>query len=65
MMGFWVVPQDVKTFKVSLAVAKPLNADFDVDEINCHIPQNPMAKTEVKELIATPFTYCHQKMVCQ
>ena len=55
MMGFQVVPQDVKTFKNSLAVTKPLNADFDGDEINCHVPQNPMATTEVKELMATPF----------
>ena len=37
MMGFRVVPQDVKTFKVSLDVTKPLNADFDGDEINCHV----------------------------
>ena len=49
MMGFRVVPQDTKTFRISLAVAKHLNADFDGDEINCHIPQNPMATTEVKE----------------
>ena len=55
MMRFWVVPQDVKTFKVSLAVTKPFNADFDGDEINCHVPQNPMATTEVKELMAIPF----------
>ena len=55
MMGFWVVPQDVKTFKVNLAVTKPLNADFDGDEINCHVPQNFLATTEVKELMATPF----------
>ena len=55
MMRFRLVPQDVKTFKISLAVTKPLNADFDGDEINCHIPQNPMATTEVKELMATPF----------
>ena len=55
MMWFRVVPQDVKTFKISLAVTKPLNADFDGDEIDCHIPQNPMATTKVKELIATPF----------
>ena len=48
-MGFQVVPQDVKTFKLSLAVTKPLNAGFDEDEINCHVPQNPMATTEVKE----------------
>ena len=53
MMGFWVVPQEVKTFKVSLPVTKPLNADFDRDEMNCHVPQNPMATTEVKELMAT------------
>ena len=55
MMGFWVVPQDVKTFKVSLAVTKPLNADFDGDESNCHVPQNLIATTEVKELMVTPF----------
>ena len=55
MMGFWVVPQDVKTFKVSLAVTKPFKADLDGDEINYHVPQNPMATTEVKELMVTPF----------
>ena len=55
MMGFRVVPQDFETFKVSLAVTKPLNADFNGHEIHCHIPQNPMATTEVKELMATPF----------
>ena len=55
VMGFWVVPQDSKTFKISLAVTKPFNADFDGDEINCHVPQNLMVTTEVKELMATPF----------
>ena len=55
MMGFQVVPQDVKTFKVSLAVTRHLNAYFDGDEINFHVPQNPMTTTEVKELMATPF----------
>ena len=54
MMGFQALPQDLKTFKISLAVTKPLNADFDGDKINCHIPQNPMTTTEVKELMATP-----------
>ena len=55
MMGFRVVPQDVKTFRVSLAVTKPFNAEFDGDEINCHVPQNPMVTAEVKELMVTPF----------
>ena len=65
MMGFRAVPQDVKTFKVSLDVTKPLHADFDGDEINCHVPQNHMATTEVKELMAAPFHILSQKMVCQ
>ena len=38
MTGFKVGPQDSKTFKIFLAVTKSLNADFDGDEINCHIP---------------------------
>ena len=32
-----------------------MNADFDGDEINCHVPQNPLATTEVKELMVTSF----------
>ena len=48
MVGFWVVPQHVKTFKISLAVTKSLNPYFDGDEVNCHIPQNPLATTELK-----------------
>ena len=55
MMGFQVVPQDSKTFNISLAVTKPLNADFDGHEINCHVPQNLMVTTEVKKLMVTPF----------
>ena len=61
MMGFWVVPQDVKTFKISLAVKRPLNADFDEDEINCHVLQNLMATTEVKELMTTPLNILSPK----
>ena len=61
MMVFWVVPQNVKTIEVSLAVTKPLNGDFDGDEINCHVPQNPITTTEVKELMAIPFRILSQK----
>ena len=61
MMGFRVVPQDIKTFKISLAVTKPLNADFDGNEINCHVPQNPMATAEVKALMATLFNILSPK----
>ena len=55
MTGFRVVPQDVKTFKFFLSVTKPFDANFDGDEINCHVLQNPMTTTVVKELMATPF----------
>ena len=65
MIRFWEVLQDVKTFKVSLDVTKDLNAYFDGDEINCHVPQNPMATTEVKQLMATPFHILSPKIVCQ
>ena len=65
MMGFRVVPQDSKTFKISLAVTKPLNADFDGDKVNCHVHQNSIATTEVKELMATLFHILSPKMACQ
>ena len=55
MMGFRVVPEAAKTFKISLALTKALNTDFDGDQIKCHVPQNPMVTNEVKELMATPF----------
>ena len=54
MMGFRVVPQNVKTFKINLLVTKPFNTDFDGDEVNMHVPQNPMAMAEVSGLVATP-----------
>ena len=55
VMGFQVLPQDSKTFNIFLAVTKPLNADFDGGEINCHVPQNLIVTTEVKELMVIPF----------
>ena len=44
LMVFQVLLQDAKTFNVSLAVTKPLNADFDGDKINCYGPQDPIAR---------------------
>ena len=37
MMGFRVVPQKIKTFKINQSVTKPFNADFDGDEVNMHV----------------------------
>ncbi len=40
-----------KTFRFSLACTQHFNADFDGDEMNCHIPQSLPAIAEVKELL--------------
>ena len=61
IMGFQVVPQDSKTLKISLAVTKPFNADFDGDETNFHVPENLLATTEVRELMSTPFNILSPK----
>ena len=50
MMGFRVVSQKAKPLRLIYSAAKPFNADFDGDEVNMHVPQNPMAIAEVKNL---------------
>ena len=42
------------TFRLNLSVAGAYNADFDGDEMNCHVPQTPAAMAEVlHELIVS------------
>ena len=69
MTGFWVVPQDTKTFKISLAVTKPLNADFDGDETNCHVSSSKShGDNRSKRINGDTLSHTiikHQKMVCQ
>lgn len=40
------------TFRLSLVVASPYNADFDGDEMNLHVPQSPAAIAECSALMA-------------
>jgi len=53
-----VVPY--KTFRLTLPVCRPYNADFDGDEMNLHVPQSEEAQAEarilmrVQEQISTP-----------
>jgi DNA-directed RNA polymerase II subunit RPB1 len=35
------------TFRLNLSVTTPYNADFDGDEMNLHLPQSLLARTEV------------------
>jgi DNA-directed RNA polymerase II subunit RPB1 len=38
------------TFRLNLANTKPYNADYDGDEMNLHVPQDPEAESELKNL---------------
>ena len=40
-----------KTFRLNLAVTTPYNADFDGDEMNMHVPQNPETISEAKYIM--------------
>ncbi len=39
------------TFRLSLVVCPPYNADFDGDEMNLHVPQSEEARTEAEYLL--------------
>lgn len=41
------------TMQLSLAVTSSYNADFDGDEMNCHIPQSLEARIELQQLAAS------------
>jgi DNA-directed RNA polymerase II subunit RPB1 len=43
------------TFRMNVADTKPYNADFDGDEMNLHMPQDPEAEAELKNLAAVPY----------
>ncbi len=54
MMGHLVKVLPGKTFRLNPCVCHPYNADFDGDEMNLHVPQNPEAKQEVETLMLIP-----------
>ena len=43
------------TFRMNVACTKPYNADFDGDEMNLHMPQDPESEAELKNLAAVPY----------
>ena len=49
------IMQKGDTFRMNVADTKPYNADFDGDEMNLHMPQDPEAEAELKNLAAVPF----------
>jgi len=40
------------TFRMNVGVTKPYNADFDGDEMNMHMPQDPESEVELRQLAA-------------
>ncbi|TFF85884.1 MAG: DNA-directed RNA polymerase subunit A', partial [Promethearchaeota archaeon] len=60
IMGHEAVIMPYKTFRLSLCVCPPYNADFDGDEMNLHVPQSEEARSEalvlmkVQEQIESP-----------
>nr|MDO8108876.1 DNA-directed RNA polymerase subunit A' [Candidatus Sigynarchaeota archaeon] len=51
IMAHEVKVMDDKTFRLSLCVCPPYNADFDGDEMNLHVPQSEEARAEAKILM--------------
>ena len=41
---------DLNTFRMSVSVCKPYNADFDGDEMNIHLSQSIQARNELKRI---------------
>lgn len=43
------------TFRMNVGDTKPYNADFDGDEMNLHMPQDPESEAELRNLAAVPW----------
>jgi len=51
------LPPTQQTIRMHYANCNSYNADFDGDEMNCHLPMGLLAKTECQTVIATPLQY--------
>ncbi len=51
MMAHYTKVMPGKVFRINPIVCSPYNADFDGDEMNCHVPQTEEGKTEAIKLM--------------
>lgn len=51
MIGLYVILGDDKVVRINLSNTTPLNADFDGDELNIHLPQTIEAYAEVENIL--------------
>jgi len=55
MMGYRVlICKGSRTFRLNLACTGVSNADYDGDEMNVHVPQDPQAQAEARHLMCVP-----------
>jgi DNA-directed RNA polymerase II subunit RPB1 len=54
MMGHRIRVMPYSTFRLNLSVTTPYNADFDGDEMNMHVPQSMLTRSELIELMMVP-----------
>ena len=52
IMGHKVRLMYSHTFRLNLSCSNPYNADFDGDEMNLHVPQNPTVRSEVRHVMS-------------
>ena len=51
ILALYAIIMNDKTVKINLSITPSLNADFDGDELNIHVPQTPEARAEAIELL--------------
>jgi DNA-directed RNA polymerase II subunit RPB1 len=51
IMGFKILIMGGGTFRMNLSVTPPFNADFDGDEMNLHVPQDPQSQAEAAHVM--------------
>ena len=54
MMGHRTKIMNHSTFRMNLSATSPYNADFDGDEMNLHMPQTYITKSEIQNIMAVP-----------
>lgn len=54
MMAHEIIVGTGNTFMLPVPTTTPYNADFDGDEMNLHVLQNPLAVAEAKEIMSVP-----------
>jgi DNA-directed RNA polymerase III subunit RPC1 len=50
-MAFYIKVMKNKTLRFNECNCKPFNADFDGDEMNIHVPQTILARSEAKHIM--------------